>query len=188
MKKQKSIIIKNPYLLNLRNNLRNILIKADIQKRKKLRKQGKHSEIEKLREIAERSIIYCPVCHKVNNNMTFNTKMKRWYCIDCYKDLPKYLKPDWNPVYPEAIKKKIGGYLQLLAESSAGRCRTNYYWSEKILTMFRIPREDQIAFFNICKEYGGNCDCEIIMNALESILYDLNHDIERFRELIGYYK
>ena len=32
-----------------------------------------------------------------------------------------------------------------------------------------VSENDQNKFLDICKEYGGYCDCEILMNAYQNI-------------------
>lgn len=51
-----------------------------------------------------------------------------------------------------------------------------YPYAKEILNMMKIPQTDQEKVFEICKENGGYCDCEILMNAApyllgEDILY-----------------
>ena len=40
-----------------------------------------------------------------------------------------------------------------------------FTYTKKILTSMRIPQADQGKVLEICKENGGHCDCEILMNA-----------------------
>ena len=38
-------------------------------------------------------------------------------------------------------------------------------YAREILAIMRISQPDQRKILDICKEYGGHCDCEILMNA-----------------------
>lgn len=84
MKKKKTIILWDPQLRRIRNNLRSVLISFAVDKKNKISSnyQWKKSEIS---EILNRSICMCPSCSKSNQDMTFNPKLKEWYCTECYK-------------------------------------------------------------------------------------------------------
>ena len=43
-------------------------------------------------------------------------------------------------------------------------------YAREILTAMRIPQIDQEKVLEICKENGGHCDCEILMNAARFLL------------------
>ena len=43
-------------------------------------------------------------------------------------------------------------------------------YAREILTAMRIPQIDQEKVLEICKENGGYCDCEILMNAAFNLL------------------
>ncbi len=45
-----------------------------------------------------------------------------------------------------------------------------FTYAKKILTLMRIPNTEQETFLELCKEYGGYCDCEILMNAAPLLL------------------
>jgi hypothetical protein len=45
-----------------------------------------------------------------------------------------------------------------------------FTYARKILTSMRIPQADQEKVLDICKENGGHCDCEILMNAARFLL------------------
>lgn len=75
-------------------------------------------------------------------------------------------------------------YLQLLiflnALAGDGGCQfggkewryggPEFTYARKILTSMRIPQADQEKILEICKENGGHCDCEILMNAAPFLL------------------
>ena len=43
-------------------------------------------------------------------------------------------------------------------------------YTRKVLTLMRIPQIDQEKVIEICKENGGHCDCEILMNAARFLI------------------
>lgn len=43
-------------------------------------------------------------------------------------------------------------------------------YAREVLTAMRIPQTDQEKVLEICKENGGYCDCEILMNAARFLL------------------
>ena len=45
-----------------------------------------------------------------------------------------------------------------------------YKYARKVLSLMHIPKAEQNKFLDFCKELGGYCDCEILMNAAESLL------------------
>ena len=192
MKKKKAIIIKNPLLQTLRNNLREIILDAFYRELHKLSVkersiwEGKSvnelSKVEndefhdlidrqnKLREAKNRSICECPVWSQTNKDMIYNPKTQYWYCLDCYNELPKSLTPDWQPEYPLSTDQ-----LELFIDELkrfANKCRTDHKISKRILKRMGFNETDQNKFLDICKEYGGYCDCEILMNAYQHILAD----------------
>ena len=61
-----------------------------------------------------------------------------------------------------------------------GKCKFNgdewkcggqkFPYATKILDSMGIPLADQEKILEICKEHGGHCDCEILMNAARFLL------------------
>lgn len=47
---------------------------------------------------------------------------------------------------------------------------SEFTYAKKILSLMKIPRANQAKFLELCKEYGGYCDCEILMNAAPKLL------------------
>jgi len=47
---------------------------------------------------------------------------------------------------------------------------SEFIYAKKILTSMGIPQIDQEKVLEICKELGGHCDCEILMNAARFLL------------------
>jgi hypothetical protein len=45
-----------------------------------------------------------------------------------------------------------------------------FTYSKKILSLMKIPIKTQQTFFKLSKEFGGYCDCEILMNAASRLL------------------
>ncbi|HEY0090163.1 MAG TPA: DUF2695 domain-containing protein [Candidatus Lokiarchaeia archaeon] len=72
------------------------------------------------------------------------------------------------------ISLELGSTRVLLSRVKrfAHKCRTDHGISKRILKRMGINEIDQNKFLDICKEYGGYCDCEILMNAYQQILAD----------------
>ena len=45
-----------------------------------------------------------------------------------------------------------------------------FTYAKKILTLMSIPEAEQAKVLELCKKYGGYCDCEILMNAAPKLL------------------
>ncbi|MFX1314278.1 MAG: DUF2695 domain-containing protein [Promethearchaeota archaeon] len=45
-----------------------------------------------------------------------------------------------------------------------------FTYARKILSLMKVPNEEQEEFLELCKKYGGYCDCEILMNAAPLLL------------------
>lgn len=75
-------------------------------------------------------------------------------------------------------KAQVRKFLDRLASSEgclydgiAQRCGgPDFIFAKKILTLMKIPKAEQEKFLELCKEYGGYCDCEILMNAAPKLL------------------
>ncbi|MHA2195171.1 MAG: hypothetical protein ACXABO_06200 [Promethearchaeota archaeon] len=112
MRKKKTIIIKNPKLRKVRNNLRNLFLgwgskqlddlfntrdkierneKGIMKKFSELNEDEKEKiddttlRISRLRKIRDASICKCTVCGTSDKDMTYNPVKKEWFCVDCYK-------------------------------------------------------------------------------------------------------
>ena len=196
MKKHKKILIKNPKLKNLRNNLRLVLFKVYSNKLSDLNKElDKFLDIiietgdvpdecsnletmkQELRRIFNKSICICYICQKMDKDMVYATRPKEWFCIDCYENkLPKNLQEKWEPKYPLS-KDQVLEFLDKLNEV-ADRCKTNLNLSREILTGMSINKRNQDRFLDTLYQYGGHCDCEIILNAYPNIMADFDLDLE----------
>lgn len=100
------IIVKNPFLKNLRNNLRKIImlcveseLKYQYKILKELRSDGfptKDQEIQlselsaknrELYSIYNRSICRCPLCKSSDRDMVYLPNEKKWICTDCFNEI-----------------------------------------------------------------------------------------------------
>ena len=111
MRDKRTIIIKNPRLQKIRNNLRSVLIEAIHVRTKNIRNQLKDlkknpdgtrrtiddltkEELKKyralqeeenyLRDLSYRSICMCVACGKGERDMVYNKAYDAWYCTECY--------------------------------------------------------------------------------------------------------
>lgn len=200
MKKHKRIIIENSHLKKIRNNLREIIgeayvkLNADlIEKKRKLRKDllnnGEpidfvidatkkfESKIQKLTRAFNKSICFCDGCSSMDKDMVYSVKAGEWFCVDCYdKKLPKIFRDDWKPKYP-LTKTQVMEFLKKLKKVHT-QCQTNLDLSKQILTEMGISKKDQKIFLDTLYQYGGHCDCEIIMNAYPSVMADFDIDAD----------
>jgi len=119
MKKKRTIIIKNPNLQKIRNNLRTILINwqskewnllhdeytkihydqagrvrasKELSKHERLKVGRIQEQMKIIDDILDSSICKCTVCGASEKNMTFNPVAKKWFCVDCYKLNQDYYK------------------------------------------------------------------------------------------------
>lgn len=75
-------------------------------------------------------------------------------------------------------KDQIREFLDRLASSEgclydgvAERCGgPDFIFAKKILTSMGIDKAVQEKILELCKDYGGYCDCEILMNAAPNLL------------------
>ena len=111
MKKKRTISIRDPKLRRIRGNLRLLLIQEtnaqlklyfdeshklstdlsgnirNLSESKKPRAAELTRKMSEINRMVEESIIQCPVCRKIDRDMTFNPELKEWYCTECYKDM-----------------------------------------------------------------------------------------------------
>lgn len=119
MRDKRAIIIKNPRLQKIRNNLRNVIIQAFLEQWKhledridkisryddgkaKLLEDMTKEEIKKFRVLQEkqnmlddltnRSILTCVSCGKGERDMVYNKPFDAWYCTECYNLHRNYTK------------------------------------------------------------------------------------------------
>lgn len=75
-------------------------------------------------------------------------------------------------------REKIREFLNRLAspegcDFSANKMRCGgkeFVYARKILNKMRILKNQQDLLIDLCQEYGGFCDCEILMNAASYLL------------------
>ncbi len=111
MKDKRAIIIKTPKLRKIRNNFRDLWLKATSSKWNNIydrrrdmlfRSDGSRitisafspselaqfrnlqSQEATLRELASRSICMCVTCGKGEQDMVYNKAYDAWYCTECY--------------------------------------------------------------------------------------------------------
>ena len=112
MKKKRTIIIGNPHLKQIRNNLRSVILKTNRSVQHELLDKVSelksidgyfenhpprlHDEVKHLKDKEKKieralraSILLCPVCFKTDKDMTYNPVQKKWYCTECYTELKK---------------------------------------------------------------------------------------------------
>ena len=119
MKKKRTIIIKDPQLQKIRNNLRMLLIKwgsktwnhlfdecdriehnehRKIKHLHELTNEEKRQidtirrEMKEIRSAIDNSICICTRCSAPDKDMFFNPVKKEWFCVNCAKELHEYYK------------------------------------------------------------------------------------------------
>ena len=124
MKKKRSIVVNNPQLRRIRDNLRLLFMgaarsqwsrlsaekeKIIYDKNHKRRHPNDYSNEEKDRlvilarrmtdntEMVDNSICKCFRCVATDKNMTYNPVEKAWYCFQCYEEMKRW-----------TMKKKTG--------------------------------------------------------------------------------
>ncbi len=142
--------------------------KGDDQK--SIETQRKISELNLFENL---SICTCLHCGHSDKDMIYIPKMRQWLCIECNSEHVYYdkLKSEIN-ISIEEIREFLD---RLIGDEGIGltrfgsRCH-GYTYSKKILDEMGIDKETQDKFFELCKYYGGYCDCEIIFNAKSRLL------------------
>ncbi len=76
--------------------------------------------------------------------------------------------------HPSAYRLTEQQVREFLNELGSGKyaCKCDHSNAKKVMTNMRISEEDQDEFLEICKFYGGYCDCEIFWNAVDYIESD----------------
>lgn len=111
MKKKRTIKITHPQLTRIRNEFRSLLTEAKstkmneiLDKKWELQQSSgfwdkTHPDYKKLRKETEKltsqendlsyaysaSIIFCPVCMRIDKDMTYNPVLEKWFCTECYE-------------------------------------------------------------------------------------------------------
>ena len=66
---------------------------------------------------------------------------------------------------------RLSGYEGCQYNGVEWRCGgPEFIYARKIMNLMKIPSEEQTAFLELCKDNGGCCDCEILMNAAPHLL------------------
>ena len=65
-------------------------------------------------------------------------------------------------------KSQIREFLKKLSALEA--CRHNFQFAKKVLNTMKIESTEQEKLLELCKKFGGYCDCEILMNAIPMLL------------------
>jgi len=182
MKKARAIILRTNRLRDIRNQLRVILklwasdirmqlmdVASSYSKQRNLSESRKvRKQISKIRLAEKLSILLCLYCGNRDKDMVFVPQMKQWLCIDCYAEILHYENLRKNLDMTEGEIREFFERLtseEGIALSRKGlRCH-EYHYSKLILDRMGIPVETQSQFFELCKYYGGYCDCEIFFNA-----------------------
>jgi len=182
MKKERAIIIKDPHLRKARNELRILLKLWVTDKINSLRVEASmyserddtqksievQKKISKLNLMEGLSICSCIHCGHSDKDMIFVPEMKQWLCIECnservhYEKLRNELQMGGEEI--EGFLERLMGVEGIGLTRRGSRC-DGYTASKKILDKMGIEKEVQEQFFELCKYYGGYCDCEIIFNA-----------------------
>lgn len=202
MKDGKRIIIRTPFLKNLRKNLRELIHKAYRQEHRKLsnkvietikvRENQKDENIiaqmtveirnlsarlNKLRASRNKSILKCGMCGTLDDDRIYYKGFDEWFCLKCYEENYKDWPPlNWKPQYPLSKNQVESFFFRL--DKLADKCQTNLNLSKKILTDMGIKKSDQKIFLETLYHYGGHCDCEIMLNAHPKVMMDFDIDIE----------
>ncbi len=185
MKKERAIIIKNPRLRRIRNELRNILqlwiddiwssLTEQIEKHNWdddrstiiLRNRSELCLFEEL------SICLCLHCGHRDKDMIYRPDMRQWLCIECNSEIVYYdklrneLQMNKSEIEEFFNRLKGGEGIGITRLTRSGiKCGGDSYpLSRAILTKMGISPEIQDQFLRFCRYYGGHCDCEIWLNS-----------------------
>ena len=179
MKKERAIIIKNPQLKRIRNELRKLLKLWVSDVRISLReKNSSQKEISKLTSMEGLSICSCLHCGYSDKDMIYRPDMKQWLCIECNSELVYFSKLRMELQMDASV---LDAFFQRLSgeegvglrniKSSGIKCGgQSYPLSKIILNQMGVKQEVQDQFLKLCHHYGGHCDCEIVLNAASVFL------------------
>ena len=179
MKKERAIIIKNPRLKRIRNELRVLLklwvsdVRISLSKRNSPQK-----EIAKLTSMEGLSICSCLHCGNSDKDMIYRPDMKQWLCIECNSEfiyiakLRAELQMDTGVLneFFQRLSSEEGVGIRNIRRSGMRCGGHSYPLSKEILSGMGVKQEVQDQFLKLCQHYGGHCDCEIILNAASVFL------------------
>jgi len=179
MKKERAIIIKNPRLKRIRNELR-VLLKLWVSDvRISLREtNAPQKEISKLTSMEGLSICTCLHCGNSDKDMIYRPDMRQWLCIDCNSELVYFarlrteLQMDASTIneFFQRLNGEEGVGLRNIKSSGIKCGGQSYPLSKTILNQMGVKQEVQDQFLKLCQHYGGHCDCEIVLNAASVFL------------------
>jgi hypothetical protein len=188
MDKIRTIRIKHERLRKIRNNLRSLLSRIVLDKRKELREKdrnlwdqkeegtlseehfwelsGKISrESSALLHALNKSICTCSICGTEESDMIYIPRFEKWYCVDCAAESGWDKEPELKEKLT-MTRAQIRHFLIALDGILEHKpCRTDHRYARQVLHQIGIEPEQQEAFLELCGLYGGYCDCEILMNA-----------------------
>lgn len=189
MKKEKVIIIKSPQLRRARCELRPFLklwkssisstlidewsfyIENDLEE-KALQIRKKMSDLDLMFRL---SICYCGFCGRNNQDMIYIPDLRQWICLECNSERVYFEKSKSELLSQMSIDSIIEFLERLAGEEgisltrSGSRCN-GYTASKRILDKIGLSKEIQDKFLELYHYYGGDCDCEILLNAKSQLL------------------
>ncbi len=200
MKKERSIIIKDPRLRKIRNEIRALLrawcrdIRRSLEKvfwaeENSQRSKEIHLKISNLDLMERNSIILCPDCGRRDQDMVYvstilgtnewgipnpyTTYTHEWICLECNSKRVHIFELR-EKVLTEMTMMDVEEFLDRLSNgvglSRSGWKCNGYEGSERILFEMGIEKDTQGKFLELCGYYGGHCDCEILLNAARDLL------------------
>ena len=103
MKKKESIVIRDPLLRLIRDNLRTIIKLAVKKEMSRLLAEGEEflERYFDLKRMLKASILQCPACFKGDKDMTFEPSTREWYCSECYVMMKEAFEQETDPDYFE---------------------------------------------------------------------------------------
>ena len=130
MKDERKIVIRSSRLQKIRNNLREILIRAVYDEIEILRNYASlyppplelppEEEVElyylqgtkhELYSLKRKSICECPICSSQDKDMVYIDFHEEWYCIECYEN-----DRIWYPVHGSAESRWQNDYINMYYE------------------------------------------------------------------------
>ena len=175
MKKEKTIIIKDSRLRRIRDAFRIILRLWVSDVYKVIQNENKDTllirqKLSDLRSVLEKSICYCRLCGRGDQDMAYIPSMTQWICVECnskriyFNNLKNDLQRHMNSLMIIEFLNKLRSKEGIKLTRFGSRC-DGYKYSRKILNQMRISKNVQDKFLELCHYYGGHCDCEILLNA-----------------------
>ncbi len=109
MRKKRTISIQHPQLVRFRNALREEIFRSKLVEMGRLLNEGKgleptesSADMEKVKVLNDKqdklasawkeSLCTCSLCGSRTSDMTFNTCLEGWFCVECYKEHQAFYK------------------------------------------------------------------------------------------------